>query len=99
MNGQRPFIVELPSVVRELIAIQIKDQDLVIASFEYSIMNAEKKVCRKGQFNGLTIQLRVSHLKDGKYIFTLTTQNRTPFSYEFVKKSKGTSEMIEFDFS
>lgn len=95
----KPFVAEFPSIVREMIVVKIEDEDLSGASFEYSIINHEKKICRKGHFTGLLIQLRVSHLQDGNYYFHLTTDSRKPSEYSFEKKSKQTSDLIEFDFS
>lgn len=95
----KPFVAEFPSIVREMIVVKIEDEELASASFEYSIMNQEKKVCRKGQFTGPLIQLRVSHLQDGTYFFYLATDSRKPSEYSFEKKSKQSSELIEFDFS
>lgn len=94
----KPFIAEIPSVVREMIVIKIEDTDLANAQFEYSIMNHEKKICRKGHFTGSVVQLRVSHLQDGKYYFHLSTGSREPSSQLFEKKSKQ-GDVIEFDFS
>lgn len=97
--AMKSFIAEFPSLVREMIVVKIDDEELTNASFQYSILNHEKKVCRKGHFTGLLIQLRVSHLQDGKYHFYLTTDSRTPTEYTFEKKSKHSSEIVEFDFS
>ncbi|MGN6491328.1 MAG: hypothetical protein ACTHLE_04975 [Agriterribacter sp.] len=95
----KPFIAEIPPVVREMIVIKIEDNELSDASFEYSIMNHEKKICRKGHFTGSVIQLRVSHLKDGMYYFHLSTSSREPSFYSFEKKSKQQNDLVEFDFS
>lgn len=95
----KPFIAEIPSIVREMIVIKIEDRELSEASFEYSIMNHEKKVCRKGHFTGSLVQLRVSHLKDGVYFFHLATSSREPSFQSFEKKSKQQDDIVEFDFS
>lgn len=94
----KPFRAEIPSIVREMIVIKIEDRELAGASFEYSIVNQEKKICRKGIFTGSLVQLRVSHLKDGKYFFHLATSSREPSYQSFEKKSKQ-DDIIEFDFS
>lgn len=63
--------VEFPTVVMELLHLRIKDDDTSNPVFEYSIMDSEKKICRKGKFNGFEVQLRVAHLNSGKYFFNL----------------------------
>lgn len=95
----KSFVADFPSLVREMIVVKIEDEELSNASFQYSIVNHEKKVCRKGNFTGLLIQLRVSHLQDGKYFFYLTTDSRKPTEYTFEKKSRQNSDIVEFDFS
>lgn len=82
-----------------MIVIKIDDEDLRNESFEYSIVNQDKKVCRKGQFTGNCVQLRITHLKDGKYLFFLTTPTRETNQYPFEKKSKSYSDVVEFDFN
>ncbi|MBX3239712.1 MAG: hypothetical protein KIT80_20680 [Chitinophagaceae bacterium] len=95
----KSFTAEIPPVVKEMIIIKIDDDELINESFEYSIVNQDKKVCRKGQFTGNSVQLRITHLKDGKYFFFLTTASREPNKYPFEKKSKSYSDIVEFDFN
>ncbi len=82
-----------------MIVIKIDDEELRNEPFEYSIVNQDKKVCRKGQFIGNSVQLRITHLKDGKYLFFLTTASRKTNQYPFEKKSKSYSDIVEFDFN
>jgi len=95
----KSFTADIPPVVKEMIVIKIDDEDLRDQSFEYSIVNQEKQVCRKGQFTGNSVQLRITHLKDGKYLFFLTTASRKPNEYPFEKKSKSYADVVEFDFN
>jgi hypothetical protein len=87
--------VEFPSVVRELLSLRIKDEELVNPVFEYTITDSEKKVCRKGKFNGLEVQMRVAHLNSGKYYFTLNVTNGKSFVYAFEKKPRA-GDILEF---
>ncbi len=88
--------VEFPSVVRELLSLRIKDEELVNPVFEYTITDSEKKVCRKGKFNGLEVQMRVAHLNSGKYYFTLNvTNNGESLVYAFEKKPRA-GDILEF---
>ena len=88
--------VEFLSVVRELLSLRIKEGELVNPVFEYTITDAQKKICRKGKFNGLEVQMRVAHLNTGKYYFTLNITNGESFVYAFEKKPRSGNDILEF---
>lgn len=96
MNQIKNIEVEFPSVVRELLSLRIKDGELVNPVFEYTIADAQKKICRKGKFNGLEVQMRVAHLNSGKYYFTLNVTDGESFVYVFEKKPHTGSDILEF---
>lgn len=88
--------VEFPSVVMELLHLRIKEEDVSNPVFEYSIMDSEKKVCRKGKFNGFEVQLRVAHLNSGKYFFNLNITDGQSVVYTFEKRPRLGNDIIEF---
>ncbi|MFT3705730.1 MAG: hypothetical protein QM802_25395 [Agriterribacter sp.] len=96
MGKLKTLDVDFPSVVRELLSVKIKEEDLLNPVFEYIITDSEKKICRKGKFNGFEVQLRVAHLNNGKYFFTLNINEEESFVYSFEKKPRHGSDMLEF---
>jgi hypothetical protein len=58
-------------------------------TFNYTIFDSENKLIRKGQFKGLLIQLRLSHLTEGRYTLQLFIAGQDPAIYSIAKKSPG----------
>lgn len=79
--------VQIPSVVDEMVLIEIKDEGLNNTDINYCITDSGAHICRKGQFRGLRVQLRLSHLKDGIYNFTLHSCSNDECSFSFEKIS------------
>lgn len=97
MGSLKALEVEFPSVVMELLHLRIKEkEDVTNPVFEYSITDTEKKVCRKGKFNGFEVQLRVAHLNSGKYFFNLNITNGQSVVYTFEKRPRLGNDIIEF---
>lgn len=68
--------VSIPSIVEDMVTIEIKDNGLADADIHYAITDEGEHICRKGHFRGLRVQLRIAHLKDGIYRFMLrSTEN------------------------
>jgi len=96
MGSLKALEVEFPTVVMELLHLRIKEDDYSNPVFEYCIMDSEKKVCRKGKFNGFEVQLRVAHLNSGKYFFNLNITNGQSVVYTFEKRGRIGNDIIEF---
>jgi hypothetical protein len=96
MGKLKTLDVDFPSVVRELLSVRIKDEDFSNPVFEYTITDSEKRLCRKGKFSGFEVQLRVAHLNNGKYFFTLNILDGETLVYTFEKKPRHGSDMLEF---
>ncbi len=96
MGKLKSLEVEFPSVVMELLHLRIKKDDMPNPVFEYCILDSEKKLCRKGKFNGYEVQLRVAHLNSGKYFFNLNITNGQSVVYTFEKRPRISSDLIEF---
>lgn len=79
--------VQIPTVVNDIIVIEIKDNALTNKDIEYRIIDSGQHICRKGHFKGLHIQMRISHLKDGKYSFNLNSCDTDACSFSFEKIS------------
>ncbi|MFT3701033.1 MAG: hypothetical protein QM802_01610 [Agriterribacter sp.] len=82
-----PAFIQIPSVVDDMIMIEINDQGLNNTDISYCITDSVEHICRKGQFRGLRVQLRLSHLKDGIYSFTLHSCSQDECSFSFEKIS------------
>lgn len=89
-----PSTVQITSLVHEFMFIKIKNRLLDNVLFEYTITGMNQQVYRKGSFKGLLLQLRLSHLKDGDYIFSINAAGEEPLLYEFQKSSPGISDDI-----
>ncbi|MCC6286454.1 MAG: hypothetical protein IT249_01085 [Chitinophagaceae bacterium] len=96
MGSLKALEVEFPSVVMELLHLRIKEENVANPIFEYSITDTEKKICRKGKFNGFEVQLRVAHLNSGKYFFNLNITNGQSVVYTFEKRQRIGNDMVEF---
>jgi hypothetical protein len=55
----------------DMIYIDILNKKLQYASFEFVILNGEKKIVRKGNFRAPSVQLRTNNLEEGIYLFQL----------------------------
>lgn len=84
--------VQLNFIVIEFLYVEIKNPSVADAVFEYIITDTENQVLRKGHFTGLYTQLRLSHLKNGKYFFGINIKEQGPILFEFIKKSPEDSE-------
>ncbi|MFT3946866.1 MAG: hypothetical protein QM763_07820 [Agriterribacter sp.] len=96
MGSLKALEVEFPSVVMELLHLRIKEENVPNPVFEYSITDTEKKVCRKGKFNGFEVQLRVAHLNSGRYFFNLNITDGQSAVYTFEKRPRLGNDMVEF---
>lgn len=82
-----PSAIQIPSIVNDIITIEVKDYALSDTYLTYDITDAGKRIYRKGQFRGQSIQMRVTHLKDGKYAINLNSCETDKCSFMFEKIS------------
>jgi len=87
MSQLNPSAVQIPSIVDEMMVIEIKDNTFSDKYLKYDITDARKRICRKGQFRGQYIQLRMTHLQDGKYAINLHSSDADNCSFLFEKIS------------
>jgi len=87
MPQLNPSAVQIPSIVNDMIVIEIKDNTFSDKYLTYDITDARKRICRRGQFRGQYIQLRVTHLQDGKYAINLHSTDADNCSFLFEKIS------------
>jgi len=79
--------VHIPSVVDDMVMIEINDETMNNTDIQYCITDSGEHICRKGRFRGLRVQLRLSHLKDGIYNFVLHSCNQDECTFSFEKIS------------
>lgn len=82
-----PSAIQVPAIVNDMITIEVKDYALSDTYLTYDITDQGKRVHRKGQFRGQCIQLRVTHLQDGKYAINLNSCDTDKCSFLFEKIS------------
>jgi hypothetical protein len=87
MSQLQSSLVQIPTVVDDMVLIEIKDEGLNNTDISYCITDSGEHICRKGKFRGLRVQLRLSHLKDGFYNFTLHSCSNDECSFSFEKIS------------
>ena len=87
-----PSIVQVSQIVHDFMFIRINDASLEDTPFNYDILDKNNHIARKGQFKGLLIQLRLSHLKEGRYTLQLSAGDQQPAAFIFDKKSPADSD-------
>lgn len=92
MPALEPSAIQITTVVHEFMFVHITDPSLQYLSFTYNITDTNKQVLRKGNFASMVMQIRFSHLPDGKYLFCISTGNYDPFACLFKKRSPDTGE-------
>jgi hypothetical protein len=78
--------VSIIDKVSDMVYIDILNQKLQHASFEYVILNGEKKIVRKGNFRAPSVQLRTNHLEEGMYQFQLLLNGKLWETTDFRKR-------------
>ena len=59
------------NIVYDFLKVEIVQSALIGNTFEYKICCPDEKIIRKGSFTGSNVQLRLSLMQEGKYIFQL----------------------------
>jgi hypothetical protein len=90
-----PSLVQISTIVHEFLSIQINDASLAGTFLHYSIIDSNREVMRKGHFKGMTVQLRLSHLKDGQYTLLLGDNPEDMAEFKFDKRSPAATDDLE----
>jgi hypothetical protein len=85
--------VRINDVIYDFITIEIVDPCLHHLTKFYSIQDANERIIRKGSFTGDKVQLRVSHMTEGKYSFQIVFGENNSISIPFKKMAPTFSEM------
>lgn len=94
MPSLDPTLVQINPVVVDFLFIQIKSAFYENTVVHYKIIDSNQHVVRKGNFDGLHVQLRLDHLTDGFYSLELLIDTFDPLLYLFQKRTpKDSQEM------
>lgn len=81
----KPF-VSITQKVLDFMIVDVVFTDATTA-FHYTIVDSNNQVIRKGNFKGQMIQLRLSHIPEGKYQFMLYQNEALVADLAFEKQS------------
>lgn len=87
MAGLKSSLVRITPVVSDTLSVEINDAKLVSTDMNYHITDASDQVLRQGRFRGISVQLRLAHLKDGAYQFNISSTEQDVCSFMFKKVS------------
>lgn len=79
--------VEITDIVHDRMHVQIHSPSLRKSVLNYRIESEEATILRKGSFHGPEIQLNMTHLPDGDYVFMLTDVEGTSYRFPFFKRA------------
>ena len=79
--------VEITDIVHNRMHVQIHSPILRKSVLNYRIESQEETVLRKGSFHGPEIQLNMTHMPDGDYVFLLTDLEGTSYKFPFFKRA------------
>jgi len=84
--------VSINEVIYDFLTIEIVNTHLHHKNLSYAIIDTEQRIIRKGNFNGLTVHLRVAHMMEGKYFLRVSYEDKT-ISLPFKKITSSFSEL------
>ncbi len=87
MAGLKSSLVRITPIVNDTLNVEINDTKLVTTYMQYHITDTSDQVLRQGRFRGISVQLRVTHLKDGAYRFKIRSTEQDVCSFMFKKIS------------
>lgn len=79
--------VEITDIVHDRMHVQIHSPILRKNVLNYRIESEEQAILRKGSFHGHEIQLNMTHMPDGDYVFYLTDVEGTSYQFPFFKRA------------
>ena len=84
--------VSINEVIYDFLTIEIVNSRLHHKNLSYAIIDTDQRIIRKGNFNGLTVHLRVAHMMEGKYFLRISYEDNT-ISLPFKKITSSFSEL------
>lgn len=79
--------ISITEIVYEMMMVNVNCASLLKNRISYVIRNHANKLIRKGNFMGYNVQLRMSHLEDGKYEFDTFIEDKLYLNIPFEKRS------------
>lgn len=88
--------VTITQQVFDFMMIEVKHAD-ISSTCKYSIVANNQQVIRKGNFKGAMVQLRLSHVPEGRYQFIRHHNDELVATISFEKKLAALSDHISAD--
>lgn len=85
--------VTITQKVLDFMMVDVMHTDIA-TTFSYTIINGSNQAIRKGSFKGQMVQLRLSHIPEGKYQFMLYQNETLVADLAFEKQSAAFSGHI-----
>jgi hypothetical protein len=79
--------ISITEIVYDLMMVNVNRASLLKDCITYVIRNQSNKLVRKGNFSGYNVQLRMTHLEDGKYEFDMFIEDKLYMNIPFEKRS------------
>lgn len=83
--------ISITEVVYDLMMVNVNRASLLKNCITYVIRNQANKLIRKGNFSGYNVQLRMTHLEDGKYECDMFIEDQLYLNIPFEKRTVGSS--------
>jgi hypothetical protein len=79
--------ISVTEIVYDMMMLNVNCASLIKKRISYIIRNQAKQLIRKGYFTGYNVQLRMTHLEDGKYEVDLFVEDELHLNIPFEKRS------------
>lgn len=87
--------VLITNEVYDRLLVQVTNPVLHQLTLKYSISNIDShSIIRKGSFQGFGVQLLMTHIPEGSYIFCIAAEGSEPYNFPFEKKSESFVPML-----
>lgn len=93
-----PTQIHITTEVYDFMFIRIDEPMFQQEGLEYAISDSNGELIRKGLFRGSVIQLRLSHLNDGIYNLSLSSNRYSIMIHQFTKKTPTVGQETNFSF-
>lgn len=79
--------ISITEIVYDMMVMNVNCASLIKNRIGYIIRNHANQLIRKGNFTGYNVQLRMSHLEDGKYDVDMFVEDKLYLNIPFEKRS------------
>ena len=79
--------ISITEIVYDMMVMNVNCASLIKNRISYIIRNHANQQIRKGNFTGYNVQLRMTHLEDGKYDVDMFVEDELYLNIPFEKRS------------